>query len=187
MVFEACMQAGVDPGSNRTYQVGQQVSISPERVVPSSGTAGPSAIVDLPAVGTQKETFVTLPLADGRTTFNGTSRPGMYRWRIEGAGPDSQGIRGSFAVNPYGPESEMQPIDTALLLEGLRRRGLEQAYAGQSLDQVHAQARQAAEGRNWWDILVLAVIFLLVVEAVIANRRPGEPPAAASLSSPKAG
>ncbi len=187
MLFEACMQADVDPGSDRTYQIGQQVTIAPDRIAPSSGGASPSAIVDLPAVGTREETFVTLPLADGRTTFDGTTRPGMYRWRIEGAGPDSQGIRGSFAVNPYGPESEMQPMDTPLLLEGLRRRGLEQAYAGQSLDQVHAQARQAAEGRNWWDILVLAVIFLLVVEAVIANRRPAEPPAAASLGGAETG
>jgi len=35
---------------------------------------------------------------------------------------------------------------------------------------VNAAASADAKGRNWWDLVLAGVIFLLVVEAVIANR-----------------
>jgi hypothetical protein len=49
--------------------------------------------------------------------------------------------------------------------------GFEHVYVGESLDAVHAAARDRAIGRNWWDLLAAAVVVLLVAETLVANRR----------------
>jgi len=55
----------------------------------------------------------------------------------------------------------------------LASEGIENVFVGATLAEVIAQVADASQGRNWWDVLVVAAICLLVLELIVANRRPG--------------
>jgi hypothetical protein len=97
-------------------------------------------------------------------------RPGLYQWRLL----DAEGRvarAGALAANPPADELDLARIDAAALRDAITARGAQRVYAGAGLDAVHAQLAQDANGREWWDLLLLVVILVLVGESVIANRR----------------
>ena len=49
------------------------------------------------------------------TPFDATTRPGVYRWRVARAGPDSPGTYGQFVVNPNGTESRLAAMSPEAL------------------------------------------------------------------------
>ena len=61
------------------------------------------------------------------------------------------------------------------LKTALGKLGLERVYVGSSLEEVQAEAGKDSQGRNFWDVLIVLVVLLLVIEAVIANRRRANP------------
>ncbi|RKY26823.1 MAG: hypothetical protein DRP83_03505 [Planctomycetota bacterium] len=77
-------------------------------------------------------------------------------------------------ANPFGPESNLAACPPEQLLAALHKQGLSKVFIGPSLSDVRAMASEESRGRNWWDVLIAAVILLLVLEAVLANRRVEE-------------
>ncbi len=171
MMIRAAMRSGADLGRDLTYVAGNPAAIVPGKVdLGPDRSRRPVVKVDLPAKGDETAPFVTLGIAGGSATMTQTERPGVYRWQLEGAGPDSEGTEGEFVVNPHGPESNLSRMSPEVLEAELRRRGIEHAYVGGSLEAVHGAAAADAEGTNWWDLLLVAVVFLLVTEAILSNR-----------------
>jgi hypothetical protein len=183
----AAMHGGRRRDRNRTYTVGQPVRLSPGRVTRADADTSPVVRVDLPSGGGEAGEYVSLGLAGGAVTFTRTDRPGTYTWQVEGAGPAGERLRGQFAVNPHGPESNLAVMDRESLKQRLRHRGLEHVYTGASLAEVHAAAAADAEGTNWWDLGIMVVIVLLVVEAIVANRQRREEMIPARLNPTMAG
>ncbi|MFP4141443.1 MAG: BatA domain-containing protein [Phycisphaerae bacterium] len=187
MVKRAAMQARRRRDRSRTFAVGQPVTITPGGLDSAPEGASPVVRVDLPSPNGDSGKYVTLGLAGGSATFTRTDRPGLYTWQVEGAGPAGESARGVFAVNAHGPESNLATMDIEQLRSRLRKRGLEHVYAGTSLAEVHAAAAADAEGTNWWDLGIMVVIFLLVIEAILANRRRREEMIPAHLNPSVAG
>jgi hypothetical protein len=173
MMARAALRSGKDADRSRTFTVGQPVTITPGSIERQGGAPSPVVRVDLPGNG-EGDRFVTLGLTDGSVRFTQTDRPGTYTWVVEGAGPADAGMRGEFVVNAHGPEGNLAAANMDALRERLAERGIGQVYAGRSLAEVHAAAAADAQGTNWWDLGIMVVIFLLVVEAIIANRHRRE-------------
>jgi hypothetical protein len=105
--------------------------------------------------------------------FSQTSRPGFYPWKLLDAQGNVQD-QGVLAVNPVAQEGDLQRLQAAQVVQPLRKKGLTRAYAGSTVGQVQSAAAADTVGRNWWDLLAAGVILLLVVEAVLANRRKAD-------------
>ncbi len=185
MLVRTAIEARTDTGRVENYLAGSRVSIRPETAV--SDDTGPITLT--PPNGQTQRVVETTPTAEGlEATFTDTHRPGIYGWQIgTGDEPLDEGV---FAVNPYGEGCDLRAFEPDEFIRAMRARGFERVYVAGTRAEALATAADAAEGRNWWDLLIAAVVLLLVVEAVVANRRgelPGRAPAApeaARASSP---
>jgi hypothetical protein len=169
--------ASVDTGDRRaSWPTGGQIALTPELddVDPQQATVS----VTLPADESDEARTVSLGIQQRSqgpaAVLTETDRPGIYRWELS-AGDGEVRSAGALAVNPIGSEGDLSALPAGAVAEALRRRGLSRAYAGQSVEAVHAAAAADTAGRNWWDLLAGAVIFLLVIEAVAANRFRAQP------------
>ena len=165
MVIRACLLAPQNQGAMDSYLWGAQVPIAPK------GTKRGNVKVTLPAKqGSQHET-VTLSLnARGQATFTDTRQIGMYHWQVTGADADKPGNRGAFAVNPSGIESDLKGYSIAAFRGVLAKGGHKRIYVGSTLSEVRAAAVADAQPTEWWDVVCIIVILLLIVEALVANR-----------------
>ena len=179
VVNRMCLLARQDPWRDATYTTGSQVPLR---------LRGLPAADDSPA---EVEVRVTLPSpdADGQprlvrlkaqktaegyvATFSDTNLPGLYAWSVQAQGQEAQvqEITGAFAINPNGSESYLESIGPDEFANAMRARGIERVYVAPTVLEAGALASAAAEGRNWWDVLIAVAIVLLVGESIIANRR----------------
>jgi hypothetical protein len=171
MVSRISLLSGRQMGGDQTYQVGAQVAIRPLPAGPLPAGAmisvTPPADPSDPNAKPRPASVPMVASADGPVAnFTGTVRPGVYRWLSTGKTEAS----GAFAVNPHAAECDLQAIHAASLKEALTKAGLTQVEVGGSVQDVQQAAAAGSEGRNWWDLVLAMVIFLLVIEAVIANR-----------------
>ncbi|MDP6636427.1 MAG: BatA and WFA domain-containing protein [Phycisphaerae bacterium] len=165
MVIRACLLAPQNAEAMDSYLWGAQVSIQPKD--PKQGKVR----VTLPMKQGSKQETVTLDLnARGRATFTGTRRIGVYHWRVTGPDADDPGNRGSFAVNPSGDEADLKGYSTPGFRRVLEKAGLEKVYVGSTLKEVMESAVADAQPAEWWDVVCIVVILLLIVEALVANR-----------------
>jgi hypothetical protein len=162
MIVRAALLNRPDIQGSGSTIAGSPVSISPSRV--KSGT-GPQQRVSVTPPGSSKPTDIE-PGSDGSAVFTKTGKTGLYNWETF---PDR--VSGVFAVNPFGPEGELSALPSENLKKELESRGIEKIYTGKSLQQLHEAALADSEGRNWWDLLLLSVIMVLIFECVVANRR----------------
>ncbi|MCL2700654.1 MAG: BatA domain-containing protein [Phycisphaerae bacterium] len=99
--------------------------------------------------------------------------PGVYTWTLQDA-PDDLATRrseGAFAVNPDGDESFLLALGTEEMQNACDDRDFNTVFVGSSLKDVQERAAEASQGAPWWDKFLPLVILLLIVEALIANRR----------------
>lgn len=150
-------------------------------------TSASSVQVSLPVEKDGRRRRVQVPLAESdqgpSARFTETLGPGLYRWQLSpnGESPDDSGL---FVVNALGNESRLESIDSNQLAALLRQKGLKNVYIGDSVAAVHASAVADGRGRNWWDVLLVAVLLLVVAETFVANlRRGGESAALPGRSS----
>ena len=178
MVARMTLLAPRTMGRSETYLAGSPVMIRP---APAPGVKlPPGAVVKVtlpqdqanPTPGT-----IRVPVkatAEGYLArFNDTDRLGVYRWQIAAPGI-SQADKppsGVFVVNPQGIESNLAALSIEQFKGAMSQRGLKRVYVAGSLDEVNAAAAEDTKGRNWWDLFLAFVIFLLVIEAVVANLR----------------
>ncbi len=149
--------------------------------------AAQPAILDTTNGGNAKKVQITLPNSPGNSAkivqlvinktdiakFQDTNEPGLYRWDFLGSDNVLE-TGGAFVVNPAGHESNLAAYSPEELSAALRANGLENVHIGPSLQSVQVSAADKAQGRNLWDVLITAVILLLVIEAVFANRRKAQ-------------
>jgi hypothetical protein len=179
MVARMSLLARHELWQDATYLAGSQVGIRPD--MSRSDPPGPDEKLFLnvtpPDVGSGHPPMANLPLA--RTpegylaTFKDTEELGLYRWRVTRGG-GGEAPTGSFAVNPFGNESNLDAMPAAAFQRALKARGLDRVYVAETRAAVHAAAAAESEGRNWWDLLLAVTIVVLVFEAVVANRRSHE-------------
>ena len=166
MVIRACLLAPRNPEAMDSYVWGAQVPIRPK------GTKSGSVKVTLPLKKGSKHETVTLKLnTRGQATFTNTRRIGIYHWQVTGANADKQGNRGSFAINPSGSESDLKGYNNTTFRGVLAKTGHKKIYVGSTLGEVQAAAVADAQPTEWWDVVCIVVILLLIVEALVANRR----------------
>ena len=60
---------------------------------------------------------------------------------------------------------------------GVAKAKLEKVYVGSTLREVMASASSDAQPTEWWDVVCIVVILLLIAEALVANRRETAKPA----------
>lgn len=171
LVNRLCLLARQDPWRDATYTVGSQVRLRVPAVADESAPAEIDLRVTLPPVGdepTQNPASVrAVKTPEGYiATFADMHQPGLYRWQA--VGHDAAGV---FAVNPQGAESQLESMSPSEFVQAMKSRGIEHVYVAPTVAEANALAAAAAEGRNWWDVLVAFAIVLLVVESVIANRK----------------
>ncbi len=185
MVVRMALLAPPTMGRSETYLAGSPVLIRP---VPTAGTKlPPGAVVKvtLPQDPADRAPQ-TIPVPVKKTNegylarFNDTNRLGVYRWQVAAPGM-VQAPRGVFVVNPQGIESNLEPLGVEQFKSAMAKRGLERVYVAGSLDEVNASAAADTKGRNWWDLILAFVIFILVIEAVVANRHRREQRSSAAL------
>ncbi|MCP4375672.1 MAG: hypothetical protein GY794_05795, partial [bacterium] len=165
MVIRACLLAPRDTSPADSYLWGAQVPISPK------GTKRGSIKVTLPPTRGSEQKTVTLNLNPrGQATFTNTEQTGIYHWQSTGADANKPGNSGSFAINPNGSESDLRGYSTAEFRNMISKSGLKGVYVGQTLRDVTAVAVSDAQPAEWWDVVCIIVILLLVVEALVANR-----------------
>ncbi len=105
--------------------------------------------------------------------YDRTGTPGIYRWK------DIQARQqGMFAVNVYGPEGENNRLSTEQTRKGLAARAVEHTFVGNDVREAAGAARAASAGQNWWDLVLLVVILVLIFESLVSNRTEEEAPAA---------
>jgi len=178
MIARMSLAARRELYSDPTYLAGSQVTIRP----PLTGRAAPGAgeklfvnVTPPPEAGGASH-VANLPLRQSAqglaATYGSTDEIGSYRWKVsrQGAGATPGG---SFAVNPYGPETHIERISAADFTGAMKARQFERVYVAPSLAKVNALASAQSRGRNWWDLILAATILVFVFEAVIANRRSG--------------
>jgi len=165
MVIRACLLAPQNQGAMDSYLWGAQVPIVPK------GTKRGDVKVTLPVKQASKHKTVTLSLnARGQATFTDTRQTGMYHWQVTGSEADKPGNRGAFAVNPSGIESDIEGYSTAAFRGVLAKGGHKKVYVGSTLSEVRAAAVADAQPTEWWDVVCIIVILLLIIEALVANR-----------------
>ena len=165
MVIRACLLAPRNQEAMDSYAWGAQVPIRPK------GTKRGNVKVTLPVKQGAKHKTVTLSLNDqGQATLTDTEQIGIYHWQVTGADADKPGNKGSFAVNPSGSESDIKGYSTAAFRGVISKAKLKNTYVGSTLSEVRASAVADAQPTEWWDVVCLVVILLLIVEALVANR-----------------
>ena len=163
-------------GSNNTHDAGGQVVITPPaRWGQDSGvSAGTRVDVLVPAGPDEKPTPHTVVLARGPdglgAVFRDTERIGEYRWTIEGQEPAASHT-GRFVVNPHGPESHLARLPSEEFIAALGEQGNDRVYVAPSIGAVTEAALADSERARWWDLLLVAAIVVLVIEALVANRQ----------------
>ena len=160
MLTRICLEAGAKLGAEHTYPAGKRVIIRPRGKLP----ARPAVQVTLPDGKIEPAGPVS---PRGEFAFANTTTPGLYRWQVVGAPPDASGLRGAFATNLDGIESDLSVVTPQAVAAALSAGPV---LAGKSLQEVNDKAAALAAGTNLWAHLVALVILLLVVEAVVANR-----------------
>ncbi len=182
MMVRISLLARRGAGSNNTHEAGGQVVIAPRtRWGENTGvSAGARVNVFVPARPDEKPTPRALALAEGPqglgALFRETERIGEYRWEIEGDGRVTPHA-GRFVVNPYGPESRLTTLSSSELTRTLAERGNDRVYVAPTIGAVTEAALADSERDRWWDVLLVAAIIVLVIEALVANRqrrRPGD-------------
>ncbi len=178
MIARMSLSARRELHSDPTYLAGTEVMIRPPltgsdvpgageklfvNVTPPSEAGGASRVANLPL----QQTGQGLAAA-----FGSTEEVGSYLWKVsrQGAGATPGG---SFAVNPYGPESHIERISPDDFARVMKARQFERVYVAPSLAEANALASAQSQGRNWWDLMLAVTILIFVFEAVIANRRSG--------------
>ncbi len=166
MVIRACLLARQDSGAIDGYIWGAQVTIQPK------GAKVGNLRVTLPVKQGSKHKTADLPLGrNGQATFTDTQHIGLYHWRVTGPDADKPRNKGSFAVNPNGAEADLKSYTTAGFRGVLVRKKFEKVYVGSSIDEAMASASADAQPTEWWDVVCIVVILLLIAEALVANRR----------------
>jgi hypothetical protein len=179
MVARMSLAARRELNADPTYLAGAQVTIRPPLIGQDAAGAGEKLFVNVtpPQKAGTVAVVANLPLKPTdqglSATFADTDEVGPYRWKVsrEAAG---QTPAGSFAVNPYGPETQIEPIRPADFARAMKARQFQRVYVAATLAEVNALASAQSTGRNWWDVLLAATILVFVFEAVIANRRKDE-------------
>jgi len=72
-------------------------------------------------------------------------------------------------LNPSSEEMDLTTVDPATILQ-LSDRGFANVWVATSLEDAKAQLATKAAGENWWDVLAVIVIAVLLIEAFVANR-----------------
>jgi len=172
MVIRACLLAPRDPGEIDSYLWGAQATIAPK------GVKHGSVRITLPIKeGSKNKTAALLLNSRGMATFTDTRHLGVYHWRMIGPEADKPGASGSFAVNVSGAESDLKSYTTEGLRGVLKKAKFKRFYVGSSLKEVTASASADAQPTEWWDVVCIVVILLLIAEALVANRRETSPAA----------
>ncbi|HUU59741.1 MAG TPA: BatA domain-containing protein [Phycisphaerae bacterium] len=159
------------------FLAGAPVPLYPEL---PPGTAGKVTLdVFLPPEDDEKSDVVTVPAArtagGHKAEFTRTSRPGIYHWKASAPGTDSgKEVSGAFAVHPDGGESDLASYAPDTFAIAMANRGIPRVYVGPTVADASAAASTVAKGRNWWDVLLVFAILLLVAESVVANRFRGK-------------
>ena len=161
------------PVTIRPRLAGEANEVPVEVTLPLSAD-GKVQTVTLRAVRTAEGLVARLTQADAA---------GIYQWRTgrnRDATPFPEGNRvaslflpddfGAFAVNPPGDESLLQPMTPDALRAALAARGFNRVYVGRDFAEAKGAALEAAQKRNWWDVLAALAIVALVVESLVANR-----------------
>ncbi|MCK5641243.1 MAG: hypothetical protein KAJ19_10610, partial [Gammaproteobacteria bacterium] len=177
LVVRITLQAPPTMKRSQTYLAGSPVTIRP---APAPGAKlPPGAVVKVTMPQDQADPMpqtIRVPVEkDGegyKAKFSDTNRLGVYRWQVAapGMGQAYQPPSGVFVVNPQGIESNLAAWSAEQFKGAMQKRGLKRVYVASSLDEVNAAAAADTKGRNWWDLVLALVIFILVIEAVVANR-----------------
>ncbi len=72
-------------------------------------------------------------------------------------------------LNPSTDEMDLTTLDPDRILS-LRERGFTNVWFATSLADARSQLATKAAGENWWDVLAVIVIVVLLTEAFVANR-----------------
>ena len=147
--------------------------------VPARDADGKTRLASLPVRRTDEGDLVT---------FTDTAVTGVYRWKLvlPGVGPDDKLPAGTFCVNPHGAECNLEAIGADEFKASLRELGCRRVYVASTVEGVNKAASADAEGRNWWDLLLMLAVLVLVVEAVVANRfRKQDSPAILAHLNPR--
>ncbi|HAU37194.1 MAG TPA: hypothetical protein DCX07_05700 [Phycisphaerales bacterium] len=168
MVVRMCLLARSGEGGGGNFLAGSQVTLRPRGLaLPPDGA--PPAALRIVREGDEASSGYDVKFSPaGEAVFDRADRLGVYRWQATGA--DGKSVEGCFAVNPPGTETRLTALPPAALRQMLARDGLDRVYVGDDLSGATAAASADAQGRNWWDYLLAAVLVVLVVEAVVANR-----------------
>lgn len=159
-VLRACLLSPQNRQGPGDYPSGAEVTLYISQDLPQEGNIH----VTLPSES-GKPSLSSLRIEQGKATFGDSWKCGVYHWRIAGGK-----TMGSFTVNPVALESDVRSYRPQQVQEMLRRRDVIRTYVGDSLDQVTEAALQDAKPRNWWDVALLAVVIVLLLEAMVANR-----------------
>ncbi|MFW6133464.1 MAG: vWA domain-containing protein [Planctomycetota bacterium] len=144
--------------------------------------AGATAVLPLPedipgevrvTVTPPKGADITAQVRDGRAVLTDTWRLGRYTWTAT-TPSGTRVAAGALFVHAPWDESDLRPADATELTAKLRDAGLQSAHVGAELPDwttAEADAGPAPQRqRRWWDLVLVGVIGLLVVESVVANR-----------------
>ncbi|HUS93234.1 MAG TPA: BatA domain-containing protein [Phycisphaerae bacterium] len=179
MVARMSLLARRELHAEGTYLAGAQVPIRPDFTGFEPPAPDEKLFVHITPPTENGAVKPPAPLPLARTpegllaTFRDTAELGVYRWKVaRPGGADAPG--GAFAVNPFGPESQLDALPARTFQKALAAQGMPRVYVAPSLAAVHAAAAEQSEGRNWWDLLLAVVIMVLVFEAIVANRRTRE-------------
>ncbi|MCK5558926.1 MAG: hypothetical protein KAJ01_11120, partial [Candidatus Hydrogenedentes bacterium] len=176
VVVRAALAAGGRRGADESYTADAPVTI----LIPQTNPPIEKISVTLPEQVVKPRVRVLPVDKKGAARFVETHDPGVYHWEgVGGEGPPGENPKnsaaGAFVVNPYGAESQLAAYTPSELKTALGKLGLERVYVGSSLEEVQAEAGKDSQGRNFWDVLIVLVVLLLVIEGVIANRRRANP------------
>jgi len=170
MVVRMSLLARRDLARDEAYTAGAHVEIRP--TVRGPGTE--EAVLKVVPPNAAPAEVATMKLGASEegpvATFAETSQPGVYRWYVASPGRLEGDAEGAFVVNPVGSESDLRSFSPEDLRAALAQRGGQRVIVASSVEAARAQAAAQAEGTNWWDVLLVAVICVLIAEAVVANR-----------------
>ena len=189
MMIRAALLSRRQGGQDRTFLPGARVALRPE--APAGQLAPDRLTVTPPGEATETIALPVAPGPDGPlATFDATERIGLYTWRAGDpnapatAPAERNRPDGAFAVNPAPGESDLRSLDEPALRRALASAGLEKVYMAPSAERAAAEAAEDAQGENGWKYLLLAAVFVLVFESVVANRvRSNLAPAPAHLKA----
>jgi hypothetical protein len=160
-----------------TYLADAQVTIRPSLTGPDAPGADEKLFLNVTPPGGGAGEFAALPVTNTdeglQAVYKDTTEIGLYKWKLTRAGAGAAPT-GAFVVNPFGPECRLEPIGAEAFRRAMGARGLQRVYVAPTLAAVHAAAAGESEGTNWWDLVLAVVIIVLVLEAVVANRRSRE-------------